>query len=176
MTETFDPKLGGMTLLFANNSSVSRTALNKLLFFSDVTHLMRTGRPISDRRYLRLPFGPVPKDIDTIRNALIGWGFLVEKVEPGPIHYRYDYLTQTGAVDLSKVRASFDALELATIDNICDRLKRFSPTALSEISHRYEPWKSTAPGEYLDLNKAVSDPGLQIWLTQTGVTITPGSG
>lgn len=46
------------------------TLLNKLLYFIDFDYYERTGSSVTDEEYIKLPYGPVPKDMKDILHEM----------------------------------------------------------------------------------------------------------
>lgn len=166
-------KLAGMVLIIAHQREVSRTELNKLLFFADAVHLIRKGQQVSGCGYHKKQYGPVPENVDAVRGILLSKGYLEESEREFAEYYRYDYSVPKGKVSLKKVRADFSDHEQAAIDEVTEKLARFNATELSEISHRYEPWKSALPQQKLDMSKVIRDKDLQDWLRGVGISLPP---
>lgn len=166
MNQKFDLKLAAMMLVFAEERSVSRTAMNKLLFFSDMASFLLTGNTISgDGRaiYQKKPYGPVPKSASIVRDLLIRERLLNENQEYTPVGYQFNYETAK-KVSSDKVKERFDEKEMKIIDSVCKNLRGLTATSLSEKSHEFEPWKSGISGEDLDFSNARTDTALVGWL------------
>lgn len=161
-----DKTLARMAILLTHGRSVSRTALNKLLFFADVAHLIKVGKPISESKYVKLDFGPVPQHIDAVRNWLQENGFVRTSVGLSGPYVQHSYSSaHIDADNLERIRTGLGGKGAAEIvTNVADALSGMSASALSEISHRYEPWKSGNWYQKLDLNEAKKDSKLKEFL------------
>ncbi len=168
----FDEKLAGMILLLAENRKVTRTELNKLLFFADVVNFLRHDKWISTAKYFKKQYGPVPQNVDQVRSALVAWEYLDETSYCMPPYYQYDYQTREDNVDLAAVRNGFSTFELQTISDVAHHLRRFSASELSNRSHQFEPWRSAVPQAELHMVRVKDDAGLREWLGATGVVLS----
>ena len=69
-------KLIQMITFFANFNMPFKTALNKLLFYSDFIHYKLQGDAISSIPYVKLPHGPAPESYHAILGILDGCGVI----------------------------------------------------------------------------------------------------
>lgn len=160
---SIDNKLAAMILFFTNKEQVSRTALNKLLFFADIYSYLTRGEPISSSLYLKLQFGPVPQNIDTLRTILIFEDYLIENQVATAFSYSY-YYSASQNVSWEKVYLLFSEEELKILGNIKEKLIKLSASELTKKSHQFEPWKSSDWLLILDFDKAKNDDNLIGWL------------
>jgi uncharacterized phage-associated protein len=136
-----------MARFFADNMNPLKTALNKLLFYSDFYHFKRFGMGISGLSYRAIQWGPVPSQFDY---------FFKMAEESGVINLRYevwdgdkemvviDPASETGfREDL------FTADELNTLQAVLERLKGAKMKQLVEISHQESAWKENIEGKRL---------------------------
>lgn len=124
---------------------VSRTQLNKLLFFCDLLYFIENGRDetITNEKYLKYQYGPVPENIDAARNSLIQNNLLIAKVFA---EFSYENITtyeyKTANDRYSKNAENFlGSKKVKTIDDVYNALKHYSASKLSDISHLFEPWE-----------------------------------
>ena len=164
-SSAFD-RLAAMVVLMTKGARVGRTALNKLLWFADVAHLLQYGRTISGTTYARWQFGPVPAEIDTVRRTLIMERLLKEQVEESTKYRTYAYEARSENVDFTALKKEFSESELRVIKAVKDVLRGQTGAYLSEMSHRFEPWISARPGEDLDLSRAQADEKLLGWMKE----------
>lgn len=165
----FDEKLAGMILLLAEKRKVTRTELNKLLFFSDTVNFLRHDAWVSGAKYFKKQYGPVPENVDQVRSALVAWEYLEETSYSTSLYYQYDYQTCEDKVDLDAVKLGFSADELKTITDVAHHLRRFSATELSNRSHQFEPWRSALPQAELRMGLVANDAALKQWLNTVGL-------
>ncbi len=157
-------KLSALTLLYTGKKAIKRTSLNKLLFFSDVFHLLKYERVITEAKYYKMPYGPVPEFIDEVRKALIEKNFLIEEETIEYNNYVFNYksnINDTGyETILNKV---FIESEREIVKVISEKLIHWNASDLSRKSHEFEPWKSARWNEELDLTSCQNDSRLLEW-------------
>ncbi len=171
MSSDFHRKLGAMILLLAESRKVTRTELNKLLFFSDTVHFLKHEHTISGDDYFKRQFGPVPGHVDATRNTLVGLKFLTEQTRVMSLYYQYDYQTRGDNVDLDLVRSELDDDERSTLADVSKKLAKYSATALSSNSHRFEPWKSSSLEAKMEIERAKGDANLREWLRENDIAV-----
>lgn len=122
-------------LINRNGGKIDKLSLIKLIFFSDVEHLLRHGRPIVGGTYFAMELGPVASQFyDELK------------------HDEYVPFTLNTATDevVARCEANLDELsksDLAVMSGVFDRFSPYRPYTLSEISHYYRAWKQIKPGE-----------------------------
>jgi Protein of unknown function (DUF4065) len=156
-------KLVSMVLFIAKKRPVNRTSLNKLLFFSDLVSYMKRTKTISEVKYFKYPYGPVPEKIDVIRDSLITLDLLKEEHYDVDLYRRYDYHT-SDTFEIERLNKNLDRTDRSIIENVLSKLASKSASQLSELSHEFEPWKSADWYEELDWKKAKSDKKLKVWI------------
>ena len=175
-------KLARMVLFLTYNTELNRTALNKLLFFSDVAYCLSNYKKIisienyseedyiiSRDRYFKKRYGPVPESIEDVRNYLIANKFLIEKTYSTGYVYQYGYLTSEKIIE-KKLNDSFEEKELECLINVRKNLSIKPSGYLSEMSHEFEPWKSAKNwNEELKFDKVRCDTDLINWLKEMNV-------
>ncbi len=163
----FKVKLAALVLLLTENEEVSRTSLNKLLFFTDVAYFIRTGKPFSESRYIKMQYGPVPENISHIREILIATGWIQEEEQNDQVLYSYYYknIADTSTMDKikNKIRENDPEL-LEIIQKVNLKLRPKTAGELSRISHMYEPWKSALWNDELDFERIKLDDSFKKWL------------
>lgn len=132
-------------ILFFCRGGVFKTKLNKLLFYADYAHFKKFRTSITGLQYVRLSFGPVPKD----------YGFF------------YDLLLKRGAIDIQEVVFTEDIVgeelsalqepnlclysddELATMTYVKEHFKDTSSKEIVEISHGEKGYKETSDKAFI---------------------------
>jgi len=141
-------KLIHMILYFAN-SGVQKTKLMKLLFYSDFLNFKRNLVSMSGTPYVRLPFGPVPKDHDLLLSSL-------EK--NNVIDINYDFFNEYTIINInSKLdfnSSIFDEDELSILEEVNKEFKGMGSVAISEFSHEEDGWKYTEDREVISYDYA----------------------
>jgi transcriptional regulator with XRE-family HTH domain len=133
----------------AGKPNIGETALSKLLYFCDFNYYEIYEEHLTGAHYYKLPYGPVPQDMDILLRNLINKGDLQQiKTE----YYGYPqvrYLPQVKA-NLKKLNGA----EKEVIDRVIDQYSDWSASAISEFSHKDIPWKATETGQYIDYELA----------------------
>ena len=110
----------------AGKPNVGETVLFKLLYFSDFNSYELYEEHLTGANYRKLPFGPVPKKLDTIIGQMIEQGQLqrVKTEHCGYPQTRYLPLVKS---DLTELRAS----EKDVVDRVIEQMSDWSATAIS---------------------------------------------
>ena len=112
--------------------------LNKVLYYADHTHFLKSGKTITGFGYIKQKFGPTPKPAEflQIRDRLKAEKKLDEKqVE---VFGRF----QKKPVALTpKDISGFTAPELSDLDEIITAFSGATGTMVSELSHSHLAWK-----------------------------------
>ncbi len=129
----------------AGKPNVGETVLYKLLYFSDFNYYELYEEHLSGARYRKLPFGPVPKKIDSVINAMIKEGQLqrINTVYHDFPQKRYLPLEKA---DLTTLKAS----EKDVIDKVIDQFSDWSARGISDYSHKDMPWLATQAGKEIN--------------------------
>jgi uncharacterized phage-associated protein len=133
----------------AGKPNVGETVLYKLLYFSDFNYYELYEEHLSGAEYRKLPFGPVPHQIESIINKMI------EQQQVQRIKTEYHGYPQTRFIPLIKpnlkeIRAS----EKDIIDKVVEQFSDWSAATISDYSHQDMPWKATSDGEIIDYELA----------------------
>ena len=154
--------LAAMFWYLINGRELNRTVINTLLFFSDVSSSIETGKSLSNVDYIKKPFGPVPAIIDDVRSMLLGYDYIKENIYSHSNYMEYGYTTKQGNVD--KVKADINNGDTQIIDKVIASLSQKTAAYLSEITHKYEPWKSACWDSVLGFNN-IEKPFVQ-WMKE----------
>jgi transcriptional regulator with XRE-family HTH domain len=129
----------------AGKPNVGETVLYKLLYFSDFNYYELYEEHLTGAQYRKLPFGPVPKNLDSILNQMI------EKKQLQRVKMEYHNLPQTRYLPLEKANLTeFKASEKEVIDRVIEQMSDWSAAAISHYSHKDLPWLVSKDGE--DIN------------------------
>ncbi|MCF8236336.1 MAG: DUF4065 domain-containing protein [Bacteroidales bacterium] len=125
--------------------NVGETVLYKLLYFSDFNYYEIYEEHLTGARYRKLPFGPVPVQLDGILNQMIGKKQIQRfKTEyHGYPQLRYIALK---AADLK----TFSAAEKEIIDKVIDQFSGWTARKISDYSHDDKPWRATEENDIID--------------------------
>jgi hypothetical protein len=125
------------------------TKVNKILYYSEFSHIRTYGVPITGAAYQKLPNGPAPRQLLPVRDRLVANGDAVLRNDQyfgKPLHR---------LVPLRPQRV--DALspeELATVDQVVSAMWGMTAGQVSAMSHRELGWKMVEEGEDIPLSTA----------------------
>lgn len=128
-------------------SKLGAVKLNKVAWFSDVISFLEIGEPITNARYTKQKYGPVPKAILPILRELQAEERL--RIEDVPFYGKtkkqYISLTEPNAGAFTEEqRAIIDMV----VDAVCDG---HTAGSISELTHD-DIWKLAAVGEEIPLH------------------------
>ncbi len=129
----------------AGKPNVGETVLYKLLYFSDFNYYELYETHLTGAKYRKLPYGPVPQNLDIVINQMIDNG-QIQRIKTD-----YFNKTQTRYLPLAKANLTeLMASEKEIIDKVIDQLSDLSAAAISAYSHKDLPWVASKEGE--DIN------------------------
>ncbi len=133
----------------AGKANVGETVLYKLLYFSDFNYYEIYEDHLTGAQYRKLPFGPVPHNINAVIDKMIEIGELqrIKTEFHGYPQTRYLPLIKP---DLRELKAS----EIEVIDHVISQLSDYYATAISDYSHKDIPWQATEEGDVIDYELA----------------------
>ena len=133
----------------AGKPNVGETVLYKLLYFSDFNYYELYEEHLTGAKYRKLPFGPVPQQLNTIIKQMIEGGQLkrVKTEYHGYPQTRYLPLEKS---DLTQLQAS----ETDILDMVIEQMSDWSATAISNYSHNDLPWLASKEGEEINYELA----------------------
>lgn len=133
----------------AGKPNVGETVLYKLLYFSDFNHYESYEEHLTGAKYRKLPYGPVPQQLDTIISQMIEKGQL-QRVKTEYHGYPQTRYLPLEKADLTELKAS----EKETIDRVIEQMSDWSAAAISNYSHKDIPWLASKEGEELNYELA----------------------
>ena len=129
--------------------NVGETVLYKLLYFSDFNFYETYEEHLTGAQYRKLPYGPVPQNLDTLITDMMKKGQLQR------IKTEYHGYPQTRYIPLKKADLTkMTAAEKDIIDRVIERFSDWSASAISDYSHKDMPWKATEEGDLIDYELA----------------------
>jgi putative zinc finger/helix-turn-helix YgiT family protein len=138
-------------VLYFCKGGVTKTKLNKLLFYADFKHYKKYTVSISGARYAHVPFGPAPSDYDFYYPILIRQNAVeVEEII---------YPNYTGEKYVAKREPNlnvFSDTELHILSLVKEFFKDFNATEMSKYSHEEEGYKDTETGQLISYAYAES--------------------
>lgn len=126
-----------MVCFFAEKMSPYKTALNKLLFYSDFLHFKHTGRSITGLRYAAINFGPVPDHYCTLYEIMTDSKIVTISGNMTEFGYTERFILSAGQkADLS----FFSEKEIISMEKVYEQLKGKTTVEIVELSHAEEAW------------------------------------
>lgn len=145
-------------LFFAQNMAPYKTALNKLLFYSDFHHFKKTGRSVTGLRYAAIDFGPVPNHYSSLYEMLTDEGLV--NIEGNMTDF--GFTERIVPAENKKFDDSiFTSSELEALQQVIERFKPQSTKEIVDLSHQEEAWivnhisKSLIPYSFAYLLRAI---------------------
>lgn len=139
-------KLKEAVLFIASNcppDELGNVKLHKTLYFADMLHFLREGRPLTGVDYLKQKFGPVARHLTATLAALQSEGRLSVTEEEYFGLFKKRYIpTQECAPQL------LNRDEQALILEVLDFVRGKSAREISDISHK-APWEMVELGEVI---------------------------
>lgn len=133
----------------AGKPNVGETVLYKLLYFSDFNYYELYEEHLTGAKYRKLPYGPVPQNLDTIVLQMIDKGQL-QRVKTEYHGYPQTRYLPLEKADLTELKAS----EKEVIDRVIQQLSDWSAAAISNYSHKDMPWLASKEGEEINYELA----------------------
>ncbi len=132
-------------------SDVSRTTINKLLFYADFLNFRYSTLSLTGTAYRRAPFGPVPADYDGLLCRMESEGLLIrEEREIGDYMGHY----YRPGPESGEVFTDFNDGEQKVLGRIARTLGSLTAKQISERSHQERAWLDTAEGQFISYQLA----------------------
>lgn len=134
-------------MLFLLKGFGGRTDMHKLcktLYFADQKHLSLYGRSITGDAYIKMPYGPVPSNVDDILKAVRGDSFFASSVEAEPLKRLFTFENKYFVRALTE--PDMDELSETDIDCLNKALELCRDMSFNELT-RYShglAWNSTS--------------------------------
>lgn len=129
-------KFSNMVLYFVINvPKLTKTKLNRLLFYTDFTQFARNTVSISGASYARLPHGPVPDQYSLLYGSMESANLIVEK-EISTSKYDWSYYAPNAEFNATL----FSKEELAVMHDTLERFKNMNAASISAFSHEENAW------------------------------------
>jgi len=127
-----------------NPSRLGATRLNKALFYADVEAYRRTGKSISDDKYIKRERGPVPKHVLATLHELKSEGAI--HIQEPQVLYDTRHYTSLKEPDDSCLNSEEKKIARSALNFVCG----MSATAVSDYSHDII-WEAAHEGEEIPL-------------------------
>jgi len=140
---------------------VSRTTINKLVFYADFLNFKTSTVSLTGAAYRRLEYGPVPADYGGLLSRMESEGVLVsqEREYPnGQIGFYYSLGPNSREIDVE-----FTNHELAVLDQVARTLGGLTAKAISDRSHEESAWRNAEDKQMISYREAK---GLSLSLAQ----------
>ncbi len=128
--------------------------LNKVLWLSDLLAFYERGRPITNVRYIKRKFGPVPAPILPVLRELEDEGVVTIREAPHHGLRKKEYISNIEVSSDFLAEDELESVRLAT-HVVCDRN---TAKSISEASHDHI-WKIAEDGEEIPLFTVFAKPG-----------------
>ena len=129
----------------AGKPNVGETVLAKLLYFSDFNYYELYEEHLSGARYRKMPYGPVPDELDTVIQQMIT-SSQIQRIKSTYFGYAQTRFIPLVKSDLRLLKAS----EKEVIDRVIEHMSDWSASAISDYSHKDLPWLASKEGEEID--------------------------
>ena len=129
----------------AGKPNVGETVLYKLLYFSDFNYYELYEEHLTGANYRKLPFGPVPQNLDSIIHQMID-ACQLQRVKTAYHGYPQTRYLPLEKADLTELKAS----EKEIIDRVIEQMSDWSASAISNYSHKDMPWLASKEGEEIN--------------------------
>jgi len=133
----------------AGKPNVGETILYILLYFCDFNYYELYEEHLSGIRYKKLPYGPVPQNLDGILQQMVEARLLKQ------VNTEYHKFKQTRYLPLEKADLQqFSAAEKEVIDNVIMYMGDWTVSKMNEYIYMDLPWNATEVGDYISCNLA----------------------
>ena len=139
-------KVSETVVFLCQGKGVSRTKLNKLLFYADFLHMKHFGSQVTGLPYVRLPHGPVPDQYELVFAALHAEG-LIDLTEAE----RGENVTYMHRARRSPDIAVFTTTELQALTRVQAEFENKSAKDISRRSHQEDAWQKTPASHQVSL-------------------------
>ena len=134
-------------LYLLEDNPLYETSLMKNLFTIDFKNCKDYGNPITNLKYIHMPYGPVVENRFNLYNFMLKNDYIeldATEFSNGTkfkIIFNYD-------------KNIFDENEFQTLTTVKEKLKKYSATSLSNWSHSFKGWKETENGQIINYDYA----------------------
>ncbi len=143
----FDIKRFENVVLFFCKSipPITKTKLNKLLWYSDFLTFQKTRQSITGLPYVHLQYGPVPVKYDFYLAHFLAENALASK----EVVYGKDAVGEVYSALREADLTIFQEFELQVLKKVARTFRGIPAKRLVELSHAEEGYKATKPGEII---------------------------
>jgi len=128
-------------------NSVSKTVINKLVFYADFLNYRTSTVSLTGTAYRRAPYGPVPADYGMLLDWMEAQGLIqCREVEYPNGQTGFFYSPGTLAQSIS---VTFSPHERKVLEHVADQVGRLSAKDISRRSHQEAAWRETEDGKLI---------------------------
>ena len=133
---------------------VSRTTINKLMFYADFLSFKTKTVSLTGAAYRRLAYGPVPADYGALLSRMESEGVLASEER----EYTEGYMGQYYSVGpiVKSLDVEFTAQEQEVLEHVAGVFGGMTATAISDRSHQESAWMDTDDKEFISFTTATS--------------------
>lgn len=133
--------------------AVSRTTINKLLFYADFLSFKTATVSLTGAAYRRLEYGPVPGDYGGLLSRMESEDVLTSREEQYPNGYVGCYYSP--GPKASELDVQFTEHEQEVLKKVAQTLGGLTAKAISDRSHDESAWRNTGEKQLISYSEAV---------------------
>ncbi|MFC1761195.1 type II TA system antitoxin MqsA family protein [Planctomycetota bacterium] len=133
---------------------VSRTTINKLLFYTDFLNYKTSTVSLTGTAYRRLAYGPVPADYGGLLSRMESEELLVSEEQEYPNGYIGFYYSPGPRVD--SLNTELTDYEKAVLQHVAETFGGLTANDISSRSHQELAWKDTEDRQLIPYDHATS--------------------
>jgi len=144
----------GVVWLCRNLGEVSRTVINKLLFYVDFLNFKTTTVSLTGTAYRRLQYGPVPSDYGQLLDRMEAEGLLTCREQEYP-NDNTGFYYQAGS-EADSLDIEFTQHEMRVLEHVAETFRDCTAKVISERSHQESAWRDTEDKQLISYQKAAT--------------------
>lgn len=133
---------------------VSRTVINKLLFYVDFLHFKTATVSLTGTAYRRLQYGPVPSDYGLLLDRMEAEELLTcreQEYQNDSTGFYYQAGSEAGSLD-----TEFTRHEMRVLEHVANTFRDCTARVISERSHQESAWRDTEDRQLISYQKAAT--------------------
>lgn len=124
-----------------NNTNLTPTKLQKLLYFIDFDSFYVNDTPVTGFTYTKNYYGPTILDLDSVLLEMEKEGTI--KTIPGTNYFGNPQTNFSVTTTIENLDEGFQPVELLTIKEVNEKYKHLSPSQIKQLSHLDFPYLAT---------------------------------